>query len=239
MLHMAIPEPVRTTSRSAEKRDAMMTAATRLFLQKGFSGTSMDDIAAQAAVSKQTVYKHFADKDQLFREIVMQMTERAETFVHDIESRPWSGDLEADLRGLAHHHLATVLQPELLQFRRLVIGEADRFPDLAAIYYERGPGRVLAALAALFSDLVDQGQLRIDDADLAANHYAWLVLGAQLDRSMFYGLTATNDDDLRRAGDEAVRVFLSAYASPRDAKTGARRQANAIRKQRSNARKHV
>jgi len=215
-----------------------MAAATRLFLQKGFSGTSMDDIAAQAAVSKQTVYKQFADKDQLFREIVLQMTERAETFVHDIESRPWSGDLEADLRGLARDQLATVLQPELLQFRRLVIGEADRFPDLAAIYYERGPGRVLATLAALFSDLAEQGRLRIDDAGLAANHYAWLVLGAQLDRSMFYGLTTTGDDDLRRYGDEAVRVFLSAYGARRGA-TRPNRQASATRKRPSSSRKHA
>lgn len=236
---MVNPEPIRTTSRSADKREAMMAAATRLFLQKGFSGTSMDDIAAQANVSKQTVYKHFADKDQLFREIVLRMTERAETFVHDIESRPSSGDLEADLRGLARHHLATVLQPELLQFRRLVIGEADRFPDLAATYYMRGPGRVLTALAALFSDLAEQGQLRIDDADLAANHYAWLVLGAQLDRSMFYGPTATSDDDLRRCGDEAVRVFLSAYAPARGPKTGPNRQAKATRKQPKTSQKHV
>jgi TetR/AcrR family transcriptional repressor of mexJK operon len=216
----------------------MMTAATRLFLQKGFSGTSMDDIAAQASVSKQTVYKHFADKDQLFREIVLQMTERAETFVHDIESRPWSGDLEADLRGLARDQLAAVLQPELLQFRRLVIGEADRFPDLAAIYYERGPGRVLATLAALFSDLAEHGQLRIDDADVAANHYAWLVLGAQLDRSMFYGLATTSDDDLRRNGDEAVRVFLSAYA-PRPGKNQPSRQVTTTRKRPSSSRRHA
>jgi TetR/AcrR family transcriptional regulator, mexJK operon transcriptional repressor len=234
---MATPEPVRTPSRSADKRAAMMAAATRLFLQKGFSGTSMDDIAAQAAVSKQTVYKHFADKDQLFREIVLQMTERAETFVHDIESRPWSGDLEADLRGLARDQLATVLQPELLQFRRLVIGEADRFPDLAAIYYERGPGRVLATFAAVFSDLAEQGKLQVDDADLAANHFAWLVLGAQLDRSMFYGLTTTRADHLGRYGDEAVRVFLSAYA-PRRGETGPSRQASATRKGPS-SRKHA
>jgi TetR/AcrR family transcriptional regulator, mexJK operon transcriptional repressor len=212
---MITSQPARTPVLSAEKRQAMMAAATRLFLKNGFSGTSVDDIAAQAGVSKQTVYKHFTDKDQLFREIVLHVTERAETFVQEIVSQPSTGDVETDLRQLAGRHLAAVVQPEVLQLRRLVIGEADRFPDLARSYYERGPGRVLAALAARFADLAEQGLLRIEDADLAANHFAWLVLAVPLDRAMFYGPAATlSGDELRRYADEAVRVFISAYAQP-------------------------
>lgn len=207
---------VRTPVLSAEKRQAMMDAAAHLFLQKGFSGTSLDDIAADAGVSKQTVYKHFTDKDQLFREIVLHVTERAQLFVDELVSRPSTGDLEADLRELAHRHLAAVVQPEVLQLRRLVIGEADRFPDLAHAYYERGPGLVLSALAARFRDLGEQGLLRVDDPDLAANHFAWLVLAVPLDRSMFYGPSPTlTDEELRRYGNEAVRVFLSAYGQVR------------------------
>lgn len=217
---VATSDPVRTPFRSAEKRQAMMDAAARLFLQQGFSGTSVDDIAAQAGVSKQTVYKHFADKEQLFREIVLHVTKRAQIFVDEIASRAWTGDLESDLRELARRHLSAVVQPDVLQLRRLVIGEADRFPDLARTYYERGPGRVLAALAARFGDLAEEGLLRIEDADLAANHFAWLVLGVPLDRAMFYGPSATlSNDEQRRCADEAVRVFLSAYAQPRPGRT--------------------
>jgi TetR/AcrR family transcriptional regulator, mexJK operon transcriptional repressor len=194
----------------------MMEVATRLFLQKGLSGTSVDEIAAQAGVSKQTVYKHFTDKAQLFREIVLAMTERAGTFVDAMASLPTTGDLETNLRDLARRQLAAVLDPDLVQFRRLVIGEADRFPDLASTYYERGPGRVLAALAALFGDLSDRGVLHVDDPELAANHFAWLVLGIPLDRAMFYGPPAAlTDDEISRFADEAARVFVAAYARPR------------------------
>lgn len=208
-----------------------MDAATSLFLRKGFSGTSVDDIAARAAVSKQTVYKHFVDKHQLFREIVLHVTERAEVFVHEIASRPWTGDLEADLRDLARRHLSAVVQPEVLQLRRLVIGEADRFPDLASSYYERGPRRVLAAIAGRFAELAEQGLLRIEDADLAANHFAWLVLAVPLDRAMFYGPSATlTDKELDRFADEAMRVFLSAYAPPRRTPTRTNRPSRASQK---------
>jgi TetR/AcrR family transcriptional regulator, mexJK operon transcriptional repressor len=67
----------------------------------------------------------------------------------------------------------------------LVLGELGRFPDLARTYYERVPGRVIAALAALFAELADQGRLRLEDPAVAAEHFAWLTLGDQLDRGMF------------------------------------------------------
>jgi TetR/AcrR family transcriptional repressor of mexJK operon len=131
-------------------------------------------------------------------------------------SLPTTGDLETNLRELARSQLTAVIQPDLIQFRRLVIGEADRFPDLARTYYERAPGRVLAALAALFADLSDRGMLNVDDAELAADHFAWLVLGIPLDRAMFHGPPAAlTDDEIHRYADEAVRVFLAAYARPR------------------------
>ena len=63
--------------RSARKRTAILEAATTVFLRKGYLGTSMDEIAALAAVSKQTVYKHFADKQRLFSEIVTSTVDEA------------------------------------------------------------------------------------------------------------------------------------------------------------------
>src|SRR4051794_32416906 len=112
-----------TLSRSARKREAILAAATELFLRDGYLGTSMDEIAALAAVSKQTVYKHFADKERLFSEIVVSTVDEASDPVHSAAlGLEETGDVVADLRYLARRQLAMVMQPRLLQLRRLVIG---------------------------------------------------------------------------------------------------------------------
>jgi TetR/AcrR family transcriptional regulator, mexJK operon transcriptional repressor len=203
-------------SRSARKHQAIMAAATKLFLASGYQGTSMDDIAALAEVSKQTVYKNFADKQRLFSDIVLGAAARADDFVLLLPGMlAEDDDLEVRLRTLARRYLAIVMQPRLLQLRRLVVSEADRFPDLAREYYKLIPDHVMGALAAQFAGLADAGQLRIDDPLLAASHYAFLVLGPPLDKAMFlgadHGLTA---DDLDRLADAAVSVFLAAYGNP-------------------------
>src|SRR5256886_12230289 len=105
--------------RSARKRQAILDAATTVFLTKGYLGTSMDEIAALAAVSKQTVYKHFADKERLFNEIVLSTVNEASDPVHDeVTNLEDSGDLEADLRDLARRQLSMVLQPSMLKLSR-------------------------------------------------------------------------------------------------------------------------
>ena len=150
--------------RSARKRQAIVEAATALFLEHGYQGTSMDDIAALAAVSKQTVYKNFADKQQLFSDIVLGAAARADAFIATLP-RVLAGtdDLAAGLRALARQYLAIVMQPRLLQMRRLMVAEAGRFPDLARAYYQRVPEHVMAGLAVQFSDLADRGLLRAGD----------------------------------------------------------------------------
>jgi TetR/AcrR family transcriptional regulator, mexJK operon transcriptional repressor len=194
-----------------------MDAATRLFLRNGYVGTSIDDIAALAHVSKQTVYTHFADKEQLFTELVRGNSGRVDDFVQALAATLQdTQDLEADLRALARRYVTSVIQPQALQLRRLVIGEAGRFPELARTYYERVPQQVIAALAAQLQQLAQRGLLRVDDPRLAANHLAWLILGAPLDESMFRADAAKySAAELERLADAAVDVFLAAYGQPR------------------------
>jgi TetR/AcrR family transcriptional repressor of mexJK operon len=199
--------------RSARKRQAIVEAATALFLEHGYQGTSMDEIAAQAAVSKQTVYKNFADKQQLFSDIVLGAAARADAFIATLPGAVAdAGDLAAGLRALARQYLAIVMQPRLLQMRRLIVAEAGRFPDLARAYYRRVPEHVMAGLATQFGDLASRGQLRIADPAVAAGQFAFLVLGLPLDRAMFLGLDHDlSATDLDRHADEAARAFLAAY----------------------------
>jgi TetR/AcrR family transcriptional regulator, mexJK operon transcriptional repressor len=201
--------------RTARKRKAIMDAATEVFLQHGYLGASMDEVAARAAVSKQTVYKHFADKQRLFAEIldgtVGHRDELDQTIALALRD---SGDLAADLGELARWLLDFLTRPEVRRLRRLVIGEAGRFPGMGRGWYERGFSPAMAALADAFRELARRGSLRLDDPELAANHFAGLVLWAPVNRVMFCG------DDEQLTGEEferyvaaGVRAFLAAYAA--------------------------
>ena len=202
--------------RSARKRGAILDAATTLFLRNGYLGTSMDEIAALAKVSKQTVYKAFSDKESLFSEMVVGAVNEAADPVHaDVLELGDSGDVDADLRHLARQLLGRVMQPRILQLRRLVIGEAGRFPELGRTFYEQGPGRTVGALATVFERLAERGVLKPGDPALAAAHFNWLVMSIPLNQAMLLG-----DDEppapaeLDRWADAGVEAFLAAYGRP-------------------------
>jgi TetR/AcrR family transcriptional regulator, mexJK operon transcriptional repressor len=205
----ALPE----SGRSARKRRAILDAATEIFLRDGYLGTNMDEIAAASEVSKQTVYKHFVSKEALFIEIVGSMTDGAGDIVRqDVAELDDGGDVEAYLVDYAHRQLTGVLTPRLMQLRRLVIGEVSRFPELAKVLYDRGPRRAIAALAAAFERLAARRLLAIDDPQVAASQFNWLIMSAPLNQAMLLGDAAIpRPAELRSHARESVRLFLAAY----------------------------
>ena len=199
--------------RSARKRRDIIEAAQTVFVREGYEGTTMDEIAALAQVSKQTVYKNFEDKEQLFTEIIMSSISAAEKLSAGlVPELPTSADVEADLRKFARQHIVVVMQPHLVRMRRMIIGAADRFPSLARRWYERGPQQAHITLAGRFEELARRGLLQVPDPLLAAEVFNWLILSIPMNKAMFYA-----DDEpfpaseLERCADEAVRVFLAAY----------------------------
>lgn len=212
---MSSPERRRRAPRLASG-GAIREAAASLFLEKGYQATSMDEIAAAARISKQTIYTHFPSKEQLFAELVLANADRVEDFAAElVRTFRAANSLEEGLRRLARMYAGFVVRPEVLQLRRLVLGEAGRFPELARTYYERVPERVYGMLAGLFEELAREGRLRVDDGRLAAQHFAWLVLGIPLDRGMFLpGADALGETSAEDLADSAVRVFLAAYGLP-------------------------
>jgi AcrR family transcriptional regulator len=205
--------PTEEAGASARKRKAIFHAAMDVFLKKGYLGANMDEIAALAAASKQTLYKQFSSKEALFVEIVTGMTDAASDAVHnDVAELAEGGDISEYLQTYAFRQLTVVLTPRLMRLRRLVIGEVSRFPDLAKVLYERGPQRAIAALAKVLGGLSARGLLTIDDAMTAASHFNWLVMSAPLNKVMLLGDDAIpKPAALQRHVAGCVDMFLAAY----------------------------
>jgi TetR/AcrR family transcriptional repressor of mexJK operon len=209
------PATAAEAGRSGRSRQAIIEAATEVFLRRGYLGATTDEIAARASVSKQTLYKHFADKQNLFAEIILdttvQVVEALSTAVasslHDAQ------DVRKALRELAAGFLRGLLQPDVVRLRRLVIAEADRFPEIGRAWFDRGFDRTLVIMGEALQSLADRGLLRkLGDPTLAAYQFAGLVMYLPMNQVMFAGTDAPPPaDKLQRIADSAVEVFLAAY----------------------------
>jgi AcrR family transcriptional regulator len=205
-------------SRSDRKHRAILDAATTVFLCNGYLGTTVDEVAAVARVSKPTIYKHFGDKRRLFVEVVAGTVDEAGDAVQAaVSGLADARNVEAELRELAQRQLALVLRPRVIQLRRLVIGETSRFPELGRTFYERGPGRTIAALSEAFAGLDARGALRVADPVAAATQFNWLVMSAPINQAMLLGDDRMSTAaELDRHVEGAVRVFLAAYGPRED-----------------------
>ena len=203
-----------TETRSKRRHQAIVEAARAVFFKKGYDGTSMEEIAAKASVSKQTVYKHFADKQRLFAEIILATTSEIEcvvALVADtlIETRA----LKRDLSHLGQQFTALLMDPQLLRLRRLIIANADRMPELGRTWYEQGFERVLATLATCFAGLAKRGLLYAEDPLIAAHHFVGLLLWIPVNQAMFTGSEQPyTKAELDRYAVAAVNAFLAAYS---------------------------
>ena len=175
----------------------------------------MEEIAARAGVSKQTVYKHFTDKQHLFAEIVQSTTDDMDALIDLIADRlTQSSDLARDLGRLAEIFLGALMTPRVLRLRRLVISSADRFPEIATAWYRQGFERVLATLSSSFAALADRQLLVVDDPATAAEHFVSLLFWIPVNEAMF-----TGDDDYAASRDlvpvarSATVAFLNAYGA--------------------------
>jgi TetR/AcrR family transcriptional repressor of mexJK operon len=198
--------------RAKQKRHAVLQSAEELFLNRGFNGTSMDEVAVHAGVSKQTVYNQFANKASLFVEVVQWMTaqgaKRVQTDMHEPETL---AQVAKELSAHAERLLTIVMTPKLLRLRRLVIAEADRFPELGRALYDGGPGRAIAGLAVNLQRWADRGLLSIGDAKVAATQFNWLVMGEPINQAMFRADYVMSKAGRVRHIEPAVRVFIAAY----------------------------
>ncbi|UUP16106.1 TetR/AcrR family transcriptional regulator [Nitratireductor thuwali] len=200
----------------AAKRDSIIEAAASVFCREGFAGANIDLIAAEACVSRQTVYNHHGCKEKLFSVVLSELTARcnARSFsvLGTFPDRP--KDLEADLVEFAVRLNKNFLYDRDAKFlRKLIQSEGERYPEIFDQWYEEGPGKVASALAAHFARMAFAGHLDIDDPDVAAQQFLALI-GADIKLRSLFGQPVP-DEKLRASAKAAVHTFLRAYGKER------------------------
>lgn len=193
------------------KRRAIIDAARHVFLRNGFTDTSVDAIAAEAGVSKQTIYNHFGDKKSLFTAVIETAQRDAAS---ESESRfatefKESGDLERDLRMAAQLWTELILAKDLNALRRVIIAEQVRHPELAEEWAQPRPA-FEAVLAQEIEQRVRQGVLDVPDVDLAA-HQLVLLTAHEAALQSSYGMRELSPVEVEKIVDDGVDMWLRSY----------------------------
>lgn len=201
-----------TAALSEHKHRAIQRAGAATFLRLGYGSASMDQIAAEAGVSKQTVYNHFQSKEALFKAIVEDLTSTlmAPLSLRDAEkSTP-----EQVLLSLGRDFLTLTLRPSSLALYRLIVAESARFPELGGAIYAVGAGRLLAMLAEYLDWETRNDRLSVPDPELAAEQLIGMLTGRVQLRALL-GCAMPGEAELQRRAEHAVSSFLGLYAPRR------------------------
>ena len=191
-----------------EKRAAILEAAKRLFPAQGFDGTSMDAIAAEAGVSKLTVYSHFKDKDTLFFETVCVKCE--EQLPHAIFEIERGAPLREQLTRIGRAFFGLITSQEAMSLHRLMTAQPSE--KLAGLFWEAGPQRCRAELASFFRAEMAEGALDIPDPERAASQFLCLLKGEPHARMAYGCCTCVSPADVEAHIQGVVDLFIRAYA---------------------------
>jgi TetR/AcrR family transcriptional repressor of mexJK operon len=197
-----------------EKRAAILAAAKRLFPLSGFEGTSMDAIAAEAGVSKLTVYSHFTDKETLFvAAIRARCTDQVPDALFDVDT---SGPVHGQLEAIARAFLALITSPEAISLHRLLTAGSGTSPKLAQLFWEAGPLRMRQSFEEFLRQEVAAGKLDIPDITRAASQFFALLKG-ELHARLLCGCTQSlTPEDIDEHVAATVDMCMRAW-SPRAA----------------------
>ena len=192
------------------KRCAIIAAATSVFVRDGFTGASIDAIAEEAGASRQTIYNQIGDKEKLFAEVVRGITERSSAVMVStlatFPDRP--ADIAQELVEFAVRLTRNcICDSDGRALRKLIENEGSRYPELFETWKDYGPGKNWPAISARFARLARDGDIEVDDPDLAARQFMALI-GADLPNEPG---DKPSDEQLQRAARNGVKTFLRAY----------------------------
>jgi TetR/AcrR family transcriptional repressor of mexJK operon len=188
------------------KREVIVVSAKRAFFDHGYAAASIEAIAADAGVSKVTIYNHFGDKRALFTAAVEHECENIRGQL--LFDEP-SGSLRERLIAFGRSMIAFLSRPEMIRFEQRIAAEVEREPELGICFLEAGPRRMHRALAGLLTRERERGKLSLDDPMQAAEHLAAMCKGLADMERRFAGTVDPDRADRRICS--AVDLFLRGY----------------------------
>jgi len=199
--------------RARAKRDQILVGARRVFLRDGFAATSTDVIAAEAKVSKRTLYVYYPSKEELFADVMRKLTienPQARALETIEEMSPSSEEeLRRDLLGLARKIVAAMMQPDYLALLRTTIADTHRFPQLGGIFRATVPERAMRSFAVFIEKGLSRGVVGPDvDGDTAAR----MFVGPLLTYAILDGLLAEGPPHppVQEKIEEIVDLYMKA-----------------------------
>ncbi|MGO9672674.1 MAG: TetR/AcrR family transcriptional regulator [Methylocella sp.] len=194
--------------RGEKRRDQISAVAEGVFLERGYAETTMQLIAERAGASKETLYRHFGCKEALFSEVVR----RRSAIMMGGEEGELSGPPRQVLFDLALSILHFLGGADSICLYRVVVAESPREPELGRIFYEQGPGRVIARLSDYLTQAAGRGELRVGDPDLAAKLFIGAVIAHHHMLRLVVKAAFTEAEVLTHA-TEAVHLFMARYGA--------------------------
>jgi TetR/AcrR family transcriptional repressor of mexJK operon len=192
------------------KRAAILDAAKRMFVSHGFERVSMDQIAAEAGVSKLTVYSHFGDKVSLFGEAVRAHCEQG------MPASLFEADQDAPVRErlttIGRAFFSMIMTPEAIAGHRILCSPQVATSAMPAVFWEAGPQRVQHAFAQLLARRVASGELEIDDCPRAASQFFTLLKGEPHAQAVFGFCCSGKVESPEQHVTTVIDLFLRAYA---------------------------
>ncbi len=195
---------------SLKKQEVISRAAREIFLRDGFAGASMDDIARRAGVTKQTVYRYFPSKLDMFRAALESCAESVPA-AHVFGSR----DIGIELYDYAVRFLRFHLLPEQLDIYRLLVSEGRKAPGVGDVFYANGPGRSCAMLESF----VEKHVPGIHDVERKV--FCFIAMLLHLRAPLLFGIRdAYPDDEIRGYARNVVDIFLCGILPPEQRNSG-------------------
>src|SRR5512138_1965886 len=193
---------------ASSKRRQILEGAHRVFMDLGFDGASMNEIARAAGVSKGTLYVYFADKSRLFEAIVEDEALEKGKLAFNLDP---GRDVETTLREFGRTYIGAMCRPGGGSSIRTVMAIAERMPDVGRQFYENVLAKTINSLAAYLQAHVGPDYLAIEDCQLAAAQFMQMCQATLFLPFVFQAEPAPSAERIARVVDSATRLFLQTY----------------------------